>query len=497
MNEYTLYINGTDTRSGQGDRDAGMTLDTLRVAVNGPRRLRFYHEGTCGRALAGIGSSVRLYAPHGQLVFDGAITSADTRMNRHTSSTTYTALGLEHTAAAVSLVNPSTGVPVWSFDDTDAAAIVAAILDAHADTLRSLGAAPQGDSPLYARSDLDALQASSDEHVTFENLSVTDALNELAGMCGAMGYFIDPATRQWQLRGRFGRRIRSLTTDEATVIGVQLQQDISDAITAVELVGEPGTSIAYADLSTAKDWNAGCEATWTAAKNYFDTPDAAEVDDHFWVYRRYRFDHITDLADDRPVQLLQKVLQTSGLPKYVPVETMAVDMDARRITARYPMLRPPYVNNTAYENPRIPGQASGPDGVYLRYHRYTGSPAESVRHPAEGYEGTAHTEAAVARTRRVYVSDQSCRTAHTARRVLARDNHSRMSGTIDLHGVHDTSYLSLRDAINLLSGESGSLFESSALAVVAVDMHFDEQPYTRLHVHSPFITGDDHTGQEV
>ncbi len=398
MSDYILETAGRTIKLGSGNNPR-VSLVRLQSNFNRGKIFEFILHDIELLGLVGLRSSVRL-SVDGVVIFSGFVFSECSFFGSTGSGKRIVAQSSLRWCEFVR-VTDSAGVPRIQFTATTVGQVLSQILNQHASEICDLGL---GSENFYSEQILAGLDEPVD-HLWIENRSLLSVLGEVLTI-GEYSLDIDSATLFWQFSSVDDLDIIKIAVGRGSanqLIAYSLLRDLSEACSAVRLVSNRKVSIGYGKASPA--WDGSLESSWQLRTDYYSVPNASDAEDSAWVYRRFSYDGISELAEEYPIELVQKVPTDGGGWTYQLLETQLVDREGKYIVSRYPILKVPEARRINKQNAVIAGKAKAGD-VYIRYRYYESEPEKGVRFPPDGFAGQVMDTAGLKCLYNEYVSDE-------------------------------------------------------------------------------------------
>ncbi|MFA5864480.1 MAG: hypothetical protein WC975_07305 [Phycisphaerae bacterium] len=405
MPNYQLQIASSTVTLKDGPNDR-VSLLRLGRSYNGSTNLELILHDTNLIGRAGLRSGIKFWSD-GQLIFSGKIMTQETFAGSSGSGKRITAAGPLDWCEFIRITDMA-GVPRLQFTQTTVGNILQEIFSRHGQTMRDLEIA---DGNFYT-ADLGELV----DHLWIENHDLKTILLQLLSL-GNYSLGIDPETLAWQILPPEQLNVYEMNLRRGSpygLVGYRIHSSLADCCSAVRLVSDRQTAIAFAEAVPA--WDSELESQWQLRHARYASPDSDQPDNLVWVFRRFSYGGIENLLENQPVELVQKVPTESGGWTYELIETLAPDRVNKYITAKFPVLASPEGRRINIRNP-LPAGKSQMSQVFIRYRYLLPQAAMSVRYPSSGYGGQVLETAGLASELVMYLSDSRQLSESRARRI--------------------------------------------------------------------------------
>jgi hypothetical protein len=466
MTRYMLELAGK-TLALSAPRSDQIILERLALTLNAGSRLSFTARNLNLAGSVGLFSSVKLWVDD-TLIFCGRVIAERTFSSSREKGKRLEAGGPIDLARSV-IACDAGGVPKLQYAGTTVGDVLLDLFERHGDQLRQAGSISS--SAFYETSQLESLTEPVDQF-WLENRDLSSAVRELLEF-GPYALTIDPEDLFWRVRrfdelDEFPLALWS-SSSEWSLINYVIDRRFENSYSAVRLVSDRQVEPAYASAPPA--WDSDLESDWQLRHAFYIAPGADEPDDLAWVYRRFSYAELSDLLEDHPVELVQKVKRADGNWTYASIDTLPIDRTGKYVLARYPVLATPGESHINIRNGLISGKSQGGD-VYIRYRRFTDQPRLCQRYPSDGHAGWALEIGGAARELVVYSPDDRLINTGRARRLWRQVNKADQRINLVVAGPLPAELVSSPRRIRLQGADDLELFESEALLAERIDYDF-------------------------
>lgn len=247
--------------------------------------------------------------------------------------------------------------------------------------------------------------------VAIENLSVDDAVRKIAAAAPGVRVFVDPngGTPAYHFVQLFGSLVSEITIGLSAggvtrvVSDVQIERSLEGRCGAVRCNSRQASgSTAYTTDPTllTPAWDTALESTWTL-DDWKQTDAAGAETAKSLVFRKFSFAGLPAGQPSAGAQILMQVSVPvgSGVNQWMDVEIDpdTVDLAARTITLKEPLLLGVPARRQARRNALIPGNARAASARIKFREKSSGTvTVPGTRYPTSGFAGTAYGLDAVA-----------------------------------------------------------------------------------------------------
>lgn len=456
MSSYQLELAGRTLPLPSAHSEQIM-LDRLTSRLNTGAQLTFTARGMDVIGSVSLYSSVKLWLED-ELIFAGRVLGEQVFNSSRGKGKRIEAGGPMDLARSI-IATDDANVPRLQYENTTVADVLGDLLGRHGAALQDAGSA--NGAGFYDQSQLVELTEPVDQY-WLENRDLASAIVELLEF-GPYALAIDLDNLFWSVMrldqlGEFALDLSS--SSDWGLVSYQIDRRFENVYSAVSLVSDRQVQIAYVQATAA--WDSGLETNWQLLHSFYSTPGADDPDDRAWVYRRFSYAGISDLLENHPVELVQKVKDTAGDWTYVPIDTLALDRAGKYVVARYPVLSAAGEGQINIRNALIGGKSQAGE-VYIRYRRYTGGPRLSQRYPGQDYAGWALDSGGLARELVVYSPDDRLINEDRARRLWREVNRADQKIRLALTGPMPSTLFATPQRVRLLGADDIELLEAESL----------------------------------
>ena len=450
--------------------------------------------------------------------FSGQITTRTHRGENQDEAIEYQAAGVQRLANNVTVQN-TTGDPFIEFtvgttiisvhdNGTNVTTkLTKSVEEAVADMFTVMSSALQANSISSQINSklLGNFEAQLPETVSFKNTGFFAALNDLVSYERGRKIIWDDVNQEWTFPNVFDAPILTTEINSTQIKNAIFDMTTEGRYTAVRLIADFNEdidtaalnqdgqvedkngntfTIERAEATLVNGWYGALETDWSYDRVHQDSATNFE-NLYYWVYRRYLLEDRLDPPHwpGTDITIKAKMKQPGGLARWEKVQGK-INLGRGEVITKYPLY--------GRGNPYIPGDGVGPEEIKLVYYpiswtapvlddegNETGATTtvdqsnflDEIRHPDEGFEGTAYKDFGVQRELLELVSPPEV-SRDTARRRLEALKDVIVEGSIPFGGDPIEQFMNLQGSMLLSHPSKTTGIESTPAIITGYTYNF-------------------------